>query len=113
VTKRRKSCPSTRCALEQVLKNLLQNALQLARRKPIETSVAVERGELVIAIRDHGAGLPAGDQQPNLRSVSPPPRPGHRAWLGGRPRIVELHGGKIRGGKTMRTGARVQLSIPA
>lgn len=51
-----------RVAIEQVIDNLISNALKYGARTPIELS-AVMSGDLVrIKIRDHGPGIPEGDR---------------------------------------------------
>jgi two-component system OmpR family sensor kinase len=58
------SLPGTwdRLALEQIIDNLVSNALKYGARTPVELS-AERCGEQVrIQVRDHGAGIPASDQ---------------------------------------------------
>jgi len=99
--------------MDQVLKNLLQNALQAdAERKPIETSVRLERGQLVISVRDHGAGLPAGSEQQIFEAFHTTRVKGTGLGLAVARRIVELHGGQIRGENHPQGGAVFTLSIP-
>src|SRR4030095_2736682 len=48
--------------LRQVLVNLLRNAVE-ASPDGAEASVGRENGTLVFRVRDHGAGLPAGESE--------------------------------------------------
>ncbi|MBN9389646.1 MAG: PAS domain S-box protein [Chloroflexi bacterium] len=52
--------------LEQVLNNLLTNAIKYSPKGgPIEVKLAVEEGMAVVSVRDHGIGIPEQDR-PNL-----------------------------------------------
>ena len=48
--------------LDQVLDNLIDNALDYGAG-PIELETHGEAGQAVLAVRDHGRGIPAGEQQ--------------------------------------------------
>jgi PAS domain S-box-containing protein len=50
-----------RLRLEQVLANLLSNAMKYGRGKPIEVNVSREDGTARVAVRDHGIGIAAHD----------------------------------------------------
>lgn len=52
-----------RMALEQILDNLLSNALKYGNRTPIEVSAEAERALLRLTVRDHGKGVPAADRE--------------------------------------------------
>jgi PAS domain S-box-containing protein len=52
-----------RTRLEQVLTNLLTNAMRFAAGKPIEVTASQEGQTAVLAVRDQGAGIPAEDLQ--------------------------------------------------
>ena len=100
--------------MEQVLKNLLQNAAQAAPAGgPIEVSVRVERGNLSIRVRDHGEGLPAAALQRLFEPFHTTRTQGTGLGLTVARRIVELHGGTIRGENHAGGGAVFTLSIPA
>jgi two-component system, NtrC family, sensor histidine kinase HydH len=100
--------------MEQVLKNLLQNAVQAsAEPGSVEASVRVEGGELVIAVRDHGPGLGAGSEQRVFEAFHTTRVQGTGLGLAVARRIVELHGGRIRGENHPDGGAVFTLLIPA
>jgi two-component system OmpR family sensor kinase len=105
--------------LRQVLGNLLRNALvHTPAGTPIEVSVAVEEPEAVLAIRDHGPGLPPGSPEQLFE----------RFWRaeGGRARgkggaglglaivsaIVAAHHGRVDAGDAPGGGARFAVRLP-
>lgn len=59
------SLPGTwdRLALEQIVDNLVSNALKYGGHTPIELSADALGEEVRIQVRDHGTGIPAGDRQ--------------------------------------------------
>ena len=59
--------------LDRMLTNLLANA-STHGRPPIEVSLAYEGGEAVIAVRDHGEGLPASMRDHAFRPFAAPDR---------------------------------------
>jgi signal transduction histidine kinase len=52
-----------RMRLDQVLTNLLANAVKYGPGKPVDVRVQGEPGRAVITVRDHGIGISAADQQ--------------------------------------------------
>jgi PAS domain S-box-containing protein len=48
--------------LDQVITNLLSNAIKYGAGKPIEITVSVTGDQAVLAVHDHGLGIPAEDQ---------------------------------------------------
>jgi two-component system OmpR family sensor kinase len=52
-----------RVATEQIIDNLLSNALKYGGRTPVEMSAAVLGEQVQVQIRDHGTGIPAGDRE--------------------------------------------------
>ena len=51
-----------RMAVEQVVDNLVSNALKYAGGAPVHLSLAAESGHVVIVVRDHGKGIAAEDR---------------------------------------------------
>lgn len=49
--------------LEQILINLLTNAMRYGAGKPIEVSFRVNQQEVEVSVRDHGVGIAASEQQ--------------------------------------------------
>jgi two-component system, OmpR family, sensor kinase len=105
--------------LRQVVGNLLRNALvHTPAGTPIEVSVASDDVNVMLAVRDHGPGLPDGD----------PAQLFQRFWRaeGGRARgrggaglglaivgeIVSAHGGFVDAGNAEGGGARFTVHLP-
>jgi two-component system sensor histidine kinase HydH len=99
---------------EQVLKNLLQNALQASPEgaRAVEVTVVVERGKLTLRVRDHGAGLPPGSEQKIFEAFHTTRAHGTGLGLAVARRIVELHGGKLSAENHPEGGAVFTLVIP-
>lgn len=53
---------SDRMAMEQVLDNLISNAIKYGLGRPIALSLHIEAGEIVLNVRDHGQGISAADR---------------------------------------------------
>ena len=51
-----------RLATEQIVDNLVSNALKYGGRTPVEIAAEVIGNRVRIAVRDHGAGMPQGDR---------------------------------------------------
>jgi two-component system sensor histidine kinase HydH len=99
--------------MDQVLKNLLQNAIQAAPEgSPIEASVTELGGSLVFVVRDHGEGLPIGSEQQIFEPFHTTRVKGTGLGLAIARRIVELHGGQIRAENHSDGGAVFTLTIP-
>jgi len=58
------SLPGTwdRLAVEQIVDNLLSNALKYGARTPVEVAAAVLGDQVQVQVRDHGGGILAGDR---------------------------------------------------
>ncbi len=52
-----------RMRLDQVLTNLLANAVKYGPGKPVDVRVRGEPGRALVSVRDHGIGISAADQQ--------------------------------------------------
>lgn len=99
--------------MEQVLKNLLQNAVQASPPgERVLASASEERGELVIRVRDHGAGLPAGSAEALFEAFHTTRTHGTGLGLAVARRIVELHGGRILAETHPEGGALFTLWLP-
>jgi PAS domain S-box-containing protein len=51
-----------RLRIDQIVSNLLGNAVKFGRGKPIDIGLRVELGSAVLRVVDQGIGIPAGDQ---------------------------------------------------
>lgn len=89
-------------ALEQVLRNLIENA---ARHSPsgskVEIAAALRNRQLLISIRDHGPGIPPEDRERVFEPFARLPRSVHAATQGAGlglavcRRLVEMASGRI------------------
>ena len=89
-----------RSRLDQVVTNLLSNALKFGGGKPIDISLGGDGGAAWLAVRDHGIGVDPA-RQPYIfdrfeRAVSSKHYGGLGLGLYITRRIVEAHGGSIR-----------------
>jgi PAS domain S-box-containing protein len=105
-----------RTRLEQVLTNLLQNALRFAPGKPVEISVGERDGRVVLAVRDHGPGIAP---ESRARIFERFERAAEARSLGGlglglwiTRQIVEAHGGSISVESAGGAGAVFTVTLP-
>jgi len=101
--------------IEQVLLNLLENALKYTPpRSPIDVSARPENGAVVVTVADRGPGLPPGDEQRVFDKF-------YRGGQGGRGSglglaicqgIVQTHGGWITAENRAGGGAVFHFSLP-
>ncbi|MBI3818152.1 MAG: sensor histidine kinase KdpD [Planctomycetes bacterium] len=104
--------------LEQVLLNLLENALRYTPEStPIEISAWREGGRQIIKIADRGPGIPEGEEEKLFerfyRGGTPPSSPGLGLGLYICRGIVEAHGGRIWGERRADRGSVFNISLPA
>jgi len=105
-----------RLRLDQVLTNLLTNALKFGEGKPIDVEVGREDGAALLAVRDRGIGIAPGDQERIFERFE---RTGEVKSIHGMGlglyivrRIVEAHGGEIRVESALGEGATFQVALP-
>jgi signal transduction histidine kinase len=104
-----------RLRVEQVLVNLLSNALKFCDKKPIE--VAVERTEAtaLLTVRDQGIGIEPEDQERifgRFERASAHELGGLGLGLYITGEIVKIHGGTIRVHSQPGEGARFVVELP-
>lgn len=113
--------------LEQVLVNLLKNAVQASPPAApsasntadatsaaiIEARVALEQGQLVYVVRDHGSGFPPGEADAVFEPFRTHRVQGTGLGLAIARGIVEAHGGTITAANHPGGGAIVRVAIPA
>jgi PAS domain S-box-containing protein len=102
--------------LEQVMSNLITNAIKYGRGKPIEVTVARQGRSAVVTVRDHGIGVPAEDQgrifERFARAVSVREYGGLGLGLFISKQIVEAHGGSIKVDSQLGQGSTFTVEFP-
>ena len=97
-----------------VLANLLRNAVQASPPDhPAEARVFLENGALVFDVRDHGDGLPSGQEERIFDPFFTTRTTGTGLGLALARRIVELHGGSIIARTADDGGALFRVELPA
>jgi PAS domain S-box-containing protein len=103
--------------LEQVIDNLLANAVKFGAGKPVEVSVEARGGSAHLAVEDHGIGIPP-DQQRRIferfeRAVPTTHYGGFGLGLWVVRNIVQAHGGEISVSSEPGRGSRFEVTLPA
>ena len=104
--------------LRQVTANLLSNAVAHAVEGPIEVTVAERAGRAVLAVRDHGPGLPVCSERAVFerfwRADEARSRETGGAGLGLAvvAAVVAAHGGEVRAANAPDGGAVFELTLP-
>ncbi|WP_437637356.1 sensor histidine kinase [Sorangium sp. So ce854] len=105
-----------RSRLEQVISNLLDNALKFGAGAPIEVSVARRDATAELVVQDHGIGIPA-ERLPHVferfeRAVSSRHFGGLGLGLHVVKSIVEALGGAVRADSRPGEGTRITVELP-
>jgi len=102
--------------IEQVIVNLLTNALRYGSGKPVEVSLRPTAEGAHIEVRDHGVGISAEDQQRIFRQFE---RVGDGKSADGlglglyiTRQLIEAHGGTIRVSSEPGHGSVFSLDLP-
>jgi signal transduction histidine kinase len=103
--------------IEQVVTNLLTNALRYGNGKPVEVSVVLLGGSVAIQVRDQGKGIPVQDQQrifdPFERAVGQDDSTsGLGLGLYITRQLVEAHGGTINVKSQEGEGSLFSVMLP-
>ena len=102
--------------IEQVVANLVTNAIKYGRGKPIELSVTRNGSVARLRVRDHGIGVPAEERERIFdrftRAVSLREYGGLGLGLFISKDIVEAHGGTIRVMTESGEGATFEVELP-
>jgi signal transduction histidine kinase len=102
--------------IEQVLMNLLMNAVKYGNKKPIQVSLSPFDHSVQIVVRDHGVGIPKVDQERIFkrfeRAISENEASGLGLGLYIAKSIVELHGGQILVKSEAGEGAEFTVILP-
>jgi signal transduction histidine kinase len=102
--------------LEQVVENLVGNALKYGAGKPVEVRVETCGGEALLSVRDHGIGIAREAQErvfERFERVAPVQHFGGFGlglWIARQ--IVEAHGGRIEIESEPGRGARFTVRLP-
>jgi two-component system, OmpR family, sensor kinase len=103
-------------ALEQVVENLLANAVKFGAGKPIEIDVSATRRDAMIRVADHGIGIPSKQQRMIFerfeRAVSETHYGGFGLGLFIASQIVEASGGSIAVESEQGHGATFTVMLP-
>jgi PAS domain S-box-containing protein len=106
-----------RLRLEQVLSNLLANAVKYGAGQPVEVTVAAGPDRAVLTVRDHGIGIAPANQDRIFerfeRAVSGYEYGGLGMGLYVVRRIVQAHGGSVRVESAPGAGAAFVVELPA
>jgi signal transduction histidine kinase len=105
-----------RSRLEQVVTNLLTNAMKFAPGAPVEISVRAHDGTATLTVHDRGMGISPGRQARIFdrfeRGVSAEHFGGLGLGLYISRRIVEAHGGSIRVESQLGSGSTFTIELP-
>lgn len=105
-----------RLRLEQVVTNLLSNALKYGAGKPVELTVEGDGPHARLAVRDQGIGISPEDRERIFqrfeRAASARPFGGLGLGLYIVRQIVHAHGGKIRVESSPGEGSRFTVELP-
>ncbi|GAA4030824.1 hybrid sensor histidine kinase/response regulator [Actimicrobium antarcticum] len=102
--------------VEQIIVNLLTNALRYGGQKPVTVSLVATPTQILITVRDQGAGIAANDQK---RIFAPYERAGTNAVRDGlglglyiARQLAEAHDGTLEVESVAGDGARFTLMLP-
>jgi len=102
--------------IDQVITNLISNALKYGAGRPIEVSVRVEASQAVVVVRDHGIGIPDEEQSKIFGPFPPVLAATHHAGLGlslwMAQQIVQASGGRIKVDSRPEQGSTFTVELP-
>jgi len=102
--------------LDQVITNLLSNAIKYGAGKPVEITVDVTGDRAVLAVHDHGLGIPAEDQDRIFRRFERAASSRNYAGIGLGlwivKQIVEALGGTVSVDSRPELGATFTVELP-
>jgi signal transduction histidine kinase len=102
--------------IEQVMTNLISNALKYGAGRPIEVSVRAEPPRAVVVVRDHGLGIPEDEQHTIFGPFSRAATAKHYSGLGLglwiAQQIVQASGGIISVQSRQGNGSTFRVELP-
>lgn len=105
-----------RDAVEQIVVNLVSNAIKFGAKKPVFVSGVVEDGEVVLRVRDHGIGISDGDRARIFarfeRAVRQGDLPGFGLGLWIARQLAQAHGGEIQVDSEPGRGSVFTVRLP-
>ena len=109
-------CIRDRFRIEQVIANLLSNALRYGARQPVQVRVLAEAGMACVEVRDHGIGISPDNQQRIFQQFERVASNHSVAGLGLglyiSEQIVLAHGGRITVHSAEGEGATFRVHLP-
>jgi signal transduction histidine kinase len=102
--------------IDQVMTNLISNALKYGAGRPIEVSVRTEASQAVVVVRDHGIGISEDEQGKIFGPFAPVLAATHHAGLGLglwiAQQIVQASGGRIKVDSRPEQGSTFTVELP-
>ena len=102
--------------IEQVVSNLLTNALRYGAKSPVEVRVYAEHGEARVEVRDHGIGISEDNQKRIFQQFERVSANHAVAGLGLglfiSEQIIAAHGGTIEVESRIGEGALFRVCLP-
>lgn len=105
-----------RMRIEQVVTNLLSNAVRYSDGKPIDVHVCATEIGAEVSVKDRGPGIAQADLERIFQRFERTATPHDRAGLGVglfiARRIVERHGGALNAYSALGSGAEFRMTLP-
>lgn len=107
---------ANRQLLHLAFANVLSNACKYSHNQPVQVSLAASQGQLVLAVKDKGVGIPASEikhiYDPFFRASNTHNFDGYGIGLPLTRNIIRLHNGSLQVTSVVSQGTTVQISLP-